>query len=373
MRIMIDIYFSIYGLKNVDILQAPLHLPELLIFSPLLSIPSSIGYLKHVERIVVDCPREQGHINLKNLPDELCHLQSLKALVLRNFRKLKSLPDSFGNLVNLEHLDLQLANSLERLPNSFGNLIRLKYLDLSFCLKLNLPSETLGNISTLEHLNLSGCTKIEVLPLQVGYQRSLAKLCLVDTNLKELPSAVRNLRYLEVLELGSPELRFLPPWLGELQKLKNLKLSWCPELKHLPDSVGRLTQLTELTVHCPLSELPFKKVEQQREISDDSSYEEFMPGLQYFKMRGTEISEISFGEGFCPNLLVLEIWDCRNLKKIEGLCGLPKLQKLEIRRCNEVEELRSVEHCSLLNELYVSECPKLLLTEEVAQQVMGDN
>jgi Leucine-rich repeat (LRR) protein len=122
---------------------------------------------------------------------------------------------------------------------------------------------------------------------------------------------------------------------------------------------------------CPLlRELPFKRVEGRRETSADSSFKEFMPRLQRFSMSGTTISEISFGEGVSPNLHELSISYCHNLKKIEGFCGLVKLQKLWINECSELEELPSVEHCRSLQKVIIRGCPKVQLKTEEARQMM---
>jgi Leucine-rich repeat (LRR) protein len=238
------------------------------------------------------------------------------------------------------------------LPNSFGSCNSLKYLNSSCCSNLTISSDTLGNIRTLEHIDLSGCGKIEVWPLQLAHQRSLKILKLTGTNFKELPSAIEVPSDLEVLWAGSPLLDTLHPLLGDLRNLKELRLKDCRELKCLPASVGRLSQLTQLEVAgCPAIELPFKKVREQREtvrtLKSNSSIHKYMPCLQELTLQDTEISEVSFDEGVCPNLrkfilrecinlvevgtlpntlTYVKVSSCYNLRSIEGLSGLAMLQ-----------------------------------------------
>jgi Leucine-rich repeat (LRR) protein len=361
-----------FELKSLwlDELEAPLQLRELEIYAPLQNIPESIGQLKHLERIVVT----RG--------GESCPL-------------LKHLPESLGDLTNLEHIDLSYCGNLERLPNSFRNLIKLKYLDLKHCYNLTFSSVTLGNISTLEYINLYHCDKIEVLPPQIAHQRSLENLNLNLRNLKEWPSAIGVPSDMEKLVLETPLLKTLPPSLGhELRKLRYLELRGCQSLKRLPDSVRLLNQLTEFTVKdCCLEELPFKTVEgESKTLSTeskgkikwsnlDSSIHEYMLWLQQIQLFNTQIlDEVSFAEGVCPTLKHLDIQDCNDLvevgtlpnalvklvligcsklRKIKGLCGLAKLQNLDISWCEEVEELPSIETLVSLEELQVSECVKL--------------
>jgi Leucine-rich repeat (LRR) protein len=386
--------------------QAPLQLRELEITAPLSKFPESIGQLKHLEVISVRSLRRQGFADLEKLPEEFCHLRSLKTLVLVACSKLKFLPDSLGNLTNLEHIDLSYSSNLQMLPNSFGNLIRLKYLDLQYCSDLTISVETLGDISSLEHLDLSHCEKIEVLPSQVTEQRYLKKLYLRAAALKELPSTIGNLRDLQFLVLESPFLEMLPRSLGDLRNLKELSLFNCNELKWLPKSVALLSQLTKLTVvGCRLRELPFRKVEGERETltefrgrrERDSSIEEdselYFSCSEDFGVVNTEIwseeeEEESFLHGVCPNLqhlfvgfcsdlvevgtlpntlLKLQLLGCSSLRKIEGLCDLSKLQILYISQCREVEELPSVETLVSLEELRASECVKLKNIRGLAQ------
>jgi Leucine-rich repeat (LRR) protein len=341
----------------VNILQAPWQLRELKIRdAPLSKFPESIGKLKHLEQIYVNLRR--GKSNFKTLPEEFCNLRSLKTLELLNCSNMKSLPELFGNLTNLRHIDLTKCNNLERLPDSFGNLTRLKYLKLYSCSNLTISSETLGNIRTLEYINLSYCNKIEEVPPQIALQRSLEKLYCGNANLKELPSAIGVLTKLEVLYLGSTSLKALPDSLGDLRNLKQLSLLGCDRLKCLPDSVGLLTQLIELRLGCPIKELPFKR-------RGDSSIDNCMfPQLQRIVLLSSEVSEVSFDEGVCPNLqyltvrhcnaltkvgtlpntlIKLELYFCQLLWSIEGLCGPVKLEVLYITDCPNLESIWGLE------------------------------
>lgn len=409
--------------------QVPLQLRDLEIEAPLSNIPKSIGQLKHLERIFVGSFVRESYARplITELPEEFCFLQSLKVLVLTACPEMRSLPqcfgnltnlqyiqldgcyvlerlpesfgnlsnlhhidlsgctalerlpESFGNLTNLHHIDLSSCHVLESLPDSFGKLIKLQYLDLGCCNNLAMSSETLGTINTIEYINLNGCQKIEILPPQLVYQRSLEKLCFTERNVKEVPSAIGEIRYLEVVELGGPLLDMLPASLGNLRNLMKLRIWNCKALKCLPASLGLLTQLTELSVcECPLiSELPFKQVEGERKTLNDLCT---FPRLKILYLHVVGISEVSFPEGVCCNLENLNIYhcvnlieigtlpsrlrglycsECHNLRKMDALYGLEELECLYLAKSMELEELPHMGTLVSLTRITIVDCANL--------------
>lgn len=196
----------------------------------------------------------------------------------------------------------------------------------------------------------------------------------------------------------------LPRSLGQLSSLRQLRLECCEKLKCLPDSFGMLTQLSTMTVRtcgihtlpqeilkmnnmvklsllwCPLRKLPWQElVEGERETLSDptgrrmmseldlsiysAQHQPCMYRLEYLEILGTEITEIWFPQGVCPNLKHLDIRDCKKLVKvgglphklktvkllgcgklapIGGLCNLTELQEIKIED-SKVEDLMSLE------------------------------
>eukprot|EP00253_Pinus_taeda_P019533 PITA_19533 len=379
----------------------PLYLKELNITAPLSEIPRSIGQLKYLQRIAIW--NNSKAVTVERLPDEFCHLHSLKYLIFRGFSKLVSLPVSFGELNNLQLMDLEGASSLLTLPNSFGNLTRLKHLSLRGCENLAIDNGTLGDIKMLEHLDLSSCRQLVDLPPQVAHQRSLQQLYLQETKLKEFPSVMGDLCNLEVLKFGSDLLEALPLWLGDLKSLKIFSLSSSPQLKSLPDSFEMLTQLTHLDIKncgieylpehllkmnnleslvvsdCPLGELPFKRVggDIERHLSLqgertmnklNSSNGMCMFLLKTLELSGTEIRQVFFEERVCPNLQRLSLRGCHELRQLGWICGLSNPPDLDISSCVNVEDLPCFETLVSLEILDVQRCEKLERIQGLGQQ-----
>lgn len=184
-----------------------------------------------------------------------------------------------------------------------------------------------------------GSDLLKVLPVSVGFLESLTDLSLSDL----------------------PILKCLPESIGLLTKLKKLHLRKCG-IEYLPQNLMKLNNLEILRVEeCPLLELPFKKVEREMDrllLFDklDSSSDQCMLGLKELWLHCTKISEVAFPKGVCPNLQVLSLSWCEELRQIAGLCGLAELQNLKIEGCANVEELPSLETLISLEELTVTGC-----------------
>eukprot|EP00253_Pinus_taeda_P015666 PITA_15666 len=246
--------------------QAPLQLRELHIHAPLSKVPESIGKLKHLEKVFLNCeqlqtlPESIGNLSglqslhlsscssLQTLPDSVGNLSGLQSLHLTSCSSLQTLPDSVGNLSGLQSLHLSWCRSLQALPDSVENLSRLQSLELSWCSSLQTLPHSVGDLSGLQSLELSWCSSLQTLPDSVGDLSGLQSLNLSWCyKLQTLPDSVGNLSGLQSLHLTKcRDLKMLPDSVGNLLGLQNLNLSWCSSLQTLPDSVGNLSGLQSL-------------------------------------------------------------------------------------------------------------------------------
>jgi len=98
----------------------------------------------------------------------------------------------------------------------------------------------------------------------------------------------------------------------------------------------------------PLRELPFRRVE--------GEIERELNTLDKCMFHGGVCPNL---QGVFPNLRYLNLYNCKELRQIGRLCGLPKLERLYLIGCENIEELSSVDTLISLKELNVSGCAKL--------------
>ena len=87
--------------------------------------------------------------------------------------------------------------------------------------------------------------QITWLPPEIGQLQQLLELRLSDNRLSTLPPEIGQLRQLQELEIGGNQLSALPPEIGQLQQLL-----WCKlqrnQLTTLPPQIGQLQRLRHL-------------------------------------------------------------------------------------------------------------------------------
>ncbi|XVE74184.1 hypothetical protein DITRI_Ditri11bG0178600 [Diplodiscus trichospermus] len=321
--------------------------------------------------------------NLVSFP-ETGFLPLLKLLKLKDCQSLKSLPSGIMMLnCPLEELEIEDCPALTCFPS--GRLPpTLKRLRIGYCCGLmTLPDglmqtdNSASDISHLENLEIIDCPSLSSFPkgkfptslkilkiwkcsrLEPLSDKMLHKNASLEfiyiwkwPSMTSLPGCLHSLTHLIELNLSDcPELKYFPETGLHLLNLRKFEISNCFSLKSLPDQMLSLTSLRFLTIcECP--------------------------------------NLVSFSQGgLPPNLLVLEIWDCENLKQplsewnlhtlaslrelsIGGAAGIfsfpekcllpPTLVSLYIVRLRNLQSLTmGLCNLTLLEELEIAECPKL--------------
>ena len=193
-----------------------------------------------LEELVLEALRtdeDEGEPILSSFPESLCALTELRRLVLLAPLEPTSIPAEISSLQKLEELDL--CCDLRSLPKELGELSGLTKLDLS-------QNRDLG----------TALPAGEAFPAELGKMKSLRDLNLSECGLSAVPAFVCELKSLESLNLSYCELRSLPKELGELSGLTKLDLSrnrtlgaTLPAGEAFPAELGKMKSLRDLQLN----------------------------------------------------------------------------------------------------------------------------
>ncbi|XP_060173797.1 TMV resistance protein N-like isoform X3 [Lycium barbarum] len=305
-----------------------------------------------------------GCENLEEVHPSLGHCRMLTQLDLSDCHKLKKLPEL--KLSNLKQLNLMMCVGLAEIPN-LGDMPNLETLNLYRCENLEEVHPCLGHCRMLTQLDLSVCHKLKKLPelklsnlkqLNLRWYRGLTE----TLNFGDMPN-------LETLILNMcTNLEEVHPSLGHCRMLTQLDLSYCDNLKKLPElKLSNLKQLN-LMMCVGLAESP--------NLGD-------MPNLETLILTMcTNLEEVHPSLGHCRMLTQLDLSGCHKLKKLPelklsnlkqlnlymcvglaespNLGDMPNLETLNLCGCENLEEVHpSLGHCRMLRELDLSKCEKL--------------
>ncbi|KAF9670794.1 hypothetical protein SADUNF_Sadunf13G0105800 [Salix dunnii] len=253
-------------LESIPSIQHCTSLVELNIWNccELITIPGDFRELKSSLKklIIYDCKLEalpsglQCCVSLEELSimnwDELIHINDLQEL--SSLRRLSI--NRCDKLISIDWLGLRQLCSLVRLSiigcrclsdfpeeDCMGNLTQLRELNIG-AFSQELEAFPVGFVNSLQHLNLSG--SLESLRIY-GWDK-----------LKSVPHQLQHLIALKSLVIwgfnGEEFEEALPDWLANLSSLRNLRITFCKNLKYLPSSIviQRLSKLETLWIYgCP--------------------------------------------------------------------------------------------------------------------------
>ncbi|TYJ06239.1 hypothetical protein E1A91_A12G219900v1 [Gossypium mustelinum] len=226
----------------------------------------------------------------ESLPDSFSELTELRRLILRQCSSLTQLP-KLAKFSKLEVIDLSECTSLKKIQEkSFGKLEKLKVINFSHTKIEKLPIvKTLRNLTILL---LKGCSELSAMRML----KQVSSLKILDlsgaTNIKEIRyDCFEETENLRELDLSETQIQYLPPEIGDLQKLR---LKGCKLLRNLP----------ELSGHSRLEELELSGCERLENLPELSA-------LQKLK--------------------ILNLIGCSNLKSLPDLTSLLKLEKLDLQ------------------------------------------
>ncbi|KAH9726986.1 Disease resistance-like protein DSC1 [Citrus sinensis] len=301
--------------------------------------------------------------NLTRMPD-LSETPNLERKYLLNCTNLPFISSSIENLNNLSMLRLEGCKNLRtftrihftcsvtidftscinlaEFPKISGN---IKVLKLARTWIEEVPS-SIKSLINLEVLDLAHCKRLNRLSASICKLKSLSWLRLYNcSKLESFPGILEDMARLEYIDLRLTAIKELPSSVEHLEGLKELRMEYCHKLGKLPDNLGSLRSLKHLHAgKSAISQLPSS-------IADLKQVEE----LSFYGCRGlvltSVLSDLS-GNNFeslpasIKQLSQLRWLYLRNCNRLKSLPELPfGLCFLDARNCKQLQSLPEIPSC----------------------------
>ncbi|XP_022631418.1 putative disease resistance protein RGA4 [Vigna radiata var. radiata] len=202
------------------------------------------------------------------------NMACLETLIIKIIKGVVVLPDEFRRLGALQELYIAEWYDVEYFPEHvLEGLTSLRILTIENCKKLKSLSEGVRHFACLESLRISKCPELVALPSNMSQLSALRVFsiyycCTLPDGLQRVPS-------LRLLVIFGCTCTSLPDWLGDMTTLEQLTIAYCNELRSLPSSIQRLTNLSYLFIQgCP----DLKK-RCKRETGEDWQYINHIPKI----------------------------------------------------------------------------------------------
>ncbi|KAJ7951587.1 putative disease resistance protein (TIR-NBS-LRR class) [Quillaja saponaria] len=361
---------------------------------PSKSLPSSFSPENLVELIM-------PYSNAEQLWESIQHLPNLKKIDLSYSRKLTKIPN-LSYAPNIESINLENCTSLGRVPPSIQSVRKLIHLNLRYCKSLksiqNKNSRSLPKdiqLSSLKNLCIEGCSSLKNFHL---FAENLEVLHLGGTAIQELDMSNGRLDKLVELVLDNcKQLKNLPPTgICKLKSLRKFSLSGCSKLESFPEilvsmesleylnlkvtgikelssSVHLLHKLSELVLsNCrKLEKLPSSICKLKSlillNLSNCSNFKVFpeisetMESLEVLVLVKTGIEELPASIRHLTKLKTLDLDGCEYLQVLpSSICNLHCLETLSLSWCPRIEKLPPLGDMCSLKKLYLNHCTNLL-------------
>ena len=244
----------------------------------------------------------------------------------------------------LEKLNLEGCISFCELHSSIGTFSGRQFLkELNFRESgiRELPS-SIGSLIFLETLDLSKCWKFEKFPDMIFVNMGLLRwLLLSESGIKELPSSFGHLESLQGLSLTDcSNFKKFPEIQGNMKHLKFLFLQRTA-IRGLPTSIGCLEALENL------------------QLDGCSNFERFpefqknMENLRNISLANTVIKELPHSIRHLTRIKRLSLDNCKNLRSLPGhICQMKSLKEISVNGCSNLEcfeeIIEDMEHLEIL-------------------------
>ncbi|KAL9328436.1 hypothetical protein ACSQ67_003439 [Phaseolus vulgaris] len=214
----------------------------------------------------------------------------LKTLDISLIKGVMVLPYQLRKLGAIEYLRIGFWYNLEYFSEHVLEVLSsLKSLSISYCEKLKSLSEGVRHLTCLGRLSIHNCPELVTLPSNISQLTSLRTVSIDECS--TLPNGLQHVPSLQTLDITDYKSTSLPDWLGDMTSLQELEIWYCRELRSVPSSIQRLTNLSSLTI----IECPYLKKRCKRETGEDWQYIKHIPEiiLDYYTLREKKSSRFS--------------------------------------------------------------------------------
>ncbi|XP_050152657.1 disease resistance protein RPM1-like isoform X1 [Malus sylvestris] len=316
-------------------------LRSFLVFGALEKLPSGFKLLRVLD--VQDAP-------IDRFPDELVYLFNLRYLNLKK-TLIKELPESIGRLHNLQTLNI-CDSKIKTLPKAISKLVNLRHL-IMYCYIGDLAvfrhvsgTKTASDLSKLQKLQVLDSVESEGKIIK-GIRNMTQLTSLGITNVKasdemDLCDSLQKLEllhhlflmagdekeFLRVNALRSPppdlqnvnltgKLEKVPRWLGSLHNLTRMCLQWSRLEEDVLPHIQALPNLERLTLS-------------NAYVGEKLCFSRGFIKLKYLRLiKFPLLDSIAIEKGAMPNLQVLDIGNCLELKALpQGIEFLANVERL---------------------------------------------
>ncbi|KAG6388536.1 hypothetical protein SASPL_149964 [Salvia splendens] len=347
------------------------------------------------------CILDLSMTKITMLPNSICAMKSLKALLLRSCSKLENVP-YLGEMKQLRELNLS-DTGIKEVPQGVGELFNLNFLAMDAWKFKILPKGLFLKLGNLQHLELPSHIEVEVeeienLKLLEEFSGRLKNVNEFNSLITSWGSRVHDTCYtigvgsyhesfyqnvgrevcynkeLIVSECNLEDERVLAE--GIVDGLKRLRMERCGGIEYIWNSEAGLSSQISALEKIELVELDaMKGLIEKGEIGASASLARSVfssltklriekcnkmttpilgvPNLEDIDMRECEeIEEIFEDEGTSsltlPKLKTLRLYWLPRLRKVGTLSGVPNLEVIDISKCEEIEEIFEDEGTSSL-------------------------
>ncbi|KAF8034760.1 hypothetical protein BT93_C0926 [Corymbia citriodora subsp. variegata] len=371
-------------------------------------LSNSIGMLKYLAELDI------SDTSIAKLPNTIVNLKNLKVLRMNDSR-IQKLPKAIGMMEKLEEIYGERCRRLEMIPSDIVRLPSLKILKLtetcvenvpelprclaSLCLSSHVSEKhwKISNSVSLKNLKLcfliifkmlsfmeavliifylfiirlsilKECEELTKLFNSNGMLKYITELDVSNTSIAELPNTIVNLKSLKVLMMNDSCIQKLPETIGMMEKLEKIYGKRCRRLEMFPSDVVRLPSLKilKLTGTCVenVLKLPQSLVAIRLEVLDLSD-------CRMLK-KTPELSVFS-------SLKVLNLNGCRVLTRLPNSIGMLKyLAELDIsdtsiaKLPNTIVNLKNLKVLRM-NHSYIQKLPKAIGMMEKLEEIYGES